>query len=254
MSTLFVVGLGPGGAAYRTPQASAALEAADVICGYTAYVKQIAAEFPEKETYTTPMRGEMDRCQWAVNQARSGRTVAMVCSGDSGVYGMASPLLQLAGETDSGGGQTGEAGTVHIEIVPGVTAALSGAAVLGAPLANDFCVISLSDLLTPWEQIERRLRAAAAGDFTICIYNPSSHRRKDSLRRACGILLAAGKAPGTVCGLVRSIGRPGTSSRVLTLEALAETETDMLTTVFIGSSATVKTGGRMVTPRGYPIR
>ena len=133
------------------------------------------------------MARELERCRWALETAAAGRTVAMVCSGDAGVYGMAGPLLQLAGEY----------GGAEVEVVPGVTSALSGAAVLGAPLMHDFCVISLSDLLTPWEQIERRLALAAAGDFSICLYNPSSKKRADYLRRACDILLRE-KSPDTV--------------------------------------------------------
>ena len=139
---------------------------------------------------------------------------------------------------------------VTVEIVPGVTAALSGAALLGAPLGHDFCVISLSDRLTDWEVIARRLEAAAAGDFAICLYNPASRHRKGFLRRACEILLRS-KAPETVCGMARCIGRDGESMRILTLSELAQTEADMFTTVFIGSSQTQRIEGRMVTPRGY---
>lgn len=139
-------------------------------------------------------------------------------------------------------------------MVPGVTAALSGGAVLGAPLGHDFCVISLSDLLTPWEAIEKRLRCAALGDFCLCLYNPSSRKRADYLRRACGILLEAGKSPQTVCGWVRNIGREGQSARVLSLRELREAELDMFTTVFIGSSATREIAGKMVTPRGYEAK
>ena len=244
MNKIFVVGLGPGGTEFLTGQARAALDAADVLCGYTVYVDLIRPLYPDKETYSTAMTQELDRCRWALNAARDGRTVALVCSGDAGVYGMAGPLLQLAG-TDP---------QVEIEVVPGVTAALSGAAVLGAPLMNDFCVLSLSDLLTPWEQIERRLQAAAAGDFALCLYNPSSKRRAGHLQRACDILLAAGRAPETVCGWVRHIGRPGQRRRVLTLSQLREEQLDMFTTVFIGSSATQAIAGRMVTSRGYEAK
>ena len=139
----------------------------------------------------------------------------------------------------------------ELEVVPGVTAALSGAAVLGAPLGHDFCVISLSDLLTPWEVIERRLVCAAEGDFALCLYNPASHKRTEHLRRACEILLTAGKGPETVCGWVRNIGRAGEESRLLTLEELREEQLDMFTTVFIGAESTKCLSGRMVTPRGY---
>lgn len=244
MSKIYVVGLGPGGGEYLTAQARAALEKADILCGYTVYVELVRPLYPGKEVYTTAMTQELDRCRWALDAARGGRTVALVCSGDAGVYGMAGPLLQLAGDDPA----------VEIEVVPGVTAALSGGAVLGAPLMNDFCVISLSDLLTPWEQIERRLRAAAQGDFALCLYNPSSKKRAGHLRRACDILLDCGKAPETVCGWVKNIGRPGQCHRVLTLAQLREETLDMFTTVFIGSSATQAVGGRMVTPRGYEVK
>ena len=243
MNKLFVVGLGPGDPACMTAQARAALEGADVLCGYTVYVDQVRTLFPEKEVYTTPMTRELERCRWALEIAAAGKTVAMVCSGDAGVYGMAGPVLQLSG------GYPG----VEVEIVPGVTAALSGAAVLGAPLMHDFCVISLSDLLTPWETIENRLRCAALGDFSICIYNPGSRKRRDHLRRACDILLET-RSPDTVCGWVRSIGRDGQESRVLTLGELREAELDMFTTVFVGASRTEEIGGRMVTPRGYEAK
>ena len=139
---------------------------------------------------------------------------------------------------------------VEVETVPGVSAMLSGAALLGAPLMHDFAVISLSDLLTPWETIEKRLRLAAQADFVICLYNPSSRKRKDYLQRACDIVLESA-SPDTVCGLARNIGREGESSAVMTLAQLRETETDMFTTVFIGNSMTRRIGDKMVTPRGY---
>lgn len=240
-TTLYVVGIGPGDAAFLTAQARNALEDAQVLCGYTVYVELVSGLFPGKELYTTPMRQEIDRCRWALETAAAGKTTAMVCSGDAGVYGMAGPILQLAPEWPG----------VEIIVVPGVTAALSGGAVLGAPVGHDFCVISLSDLLTPWEIIEKRLRLAAEGDFSICIYNPCSHKRADYLEKACDILLSAGKSPQTVCGYVRNIGRPGETAAVLSLEALRLAKLDMFTTVFIGSSSTKVMNGRMVTPRGY---
>ena len=239
---VYVVGLGPGDARYLTAQAQTALQAADVLCGYTVYIDLVRPLYPDKEVYTTGMTKEIDRCRWALETAQSGKTVALVCSGDAGVYGMASPLLELAQGYPS----------VTVEIVPVLTAALSGGAVLGAPLIHDFAVISLSDLLTPWEKIEKRLLAAAEADFAICLYNPSSRKRKDYLRRACDLLLRF-RSPETVCGTVRNIGRPGESAQVCTLAQLRELETDMFTTVFVGNSQTRELGGHMVTPRGYRL-
>ncbi len=240
MGKLYVVGLGPGGEKYMTAEARAAMERADVLCGYTAYLELVAPLYPDKETFSTPMTKETERCRRALALAQEGKTVALVCSGDAGVYGMASPVLELLPEYEG----------AEVEIVAGVTAALSGAAALGAPLGHDFCVISLSDLLTPWAVIEKRLRCAAEGDFAVALYNPSSKKRADYLQKACDILLET-RAGETACGIVRNIGREGQETRLLTLKALRDTETDMFTTVFIGSSTTRMLGGRLVTPRGY---
>ena len=241
MNTLFVVGIGPGGPEFLTGEAREALSRAQVLCGYTVYVDLIAPLFPGKETYTSPMTKELERCRWALETVQAGRDVAFVCSGDAGVYGMAGLLLQLAPQFPA----------VEIRVVAGVTAALSGGAVLGAPLGHDFCVISLSDLLTPWEVIETRLRCAARGDFCLCLYNPSSRKRAGYLQKACDILLEEGRSPQTVCGWVKNIGREGQESRVLSLSDLRGEQLDMFTTVFVGSSATQEVNGRMVTPRGY---
>ena len=241
MNKLFVVGLGPGDARYLTAQARTALETAELICGYSVYVDLVRPLYPEKEYFTTPMKQELDRCRHALASAQQGIPTAMVCSGDAGVYGMASPVLELAGEYPG----------VEIEVVPGITAALSGGAVLGAPLGHDFCVISLSDLLTPWPVIENRLVCAAKGDFALCLYNPGSRKRADYLQKAVQILLGAGKDPGTCCGYVRNIGREGQEVRTLTLAELEHAPMDMFTTVFIGSDSTRMKEGWMVTPRGY---
>ncbi len=239
---LYIVGLGPGAGRDLTERARAAIESAELVVGYTAYLALIRDEFPDKETLSTGMRKETDRCRAAIEAAVSGKTVALVCSGDSGVYGMAGLVYELARDYPA----------VEIEVVPGVTAACGGAAVLGAPLTHDFAVVSLSDLLTPWEKIEARLRAAAAADFVLCLYNPCSHHRPDYLERACDILLEAGKAPETVCGFVQRIGRTGERAVTLTLAQLRiNKDADMFTTVVIGNSQTVLLDGKMVTPRGY---
>ena len=240
MKKVTVIGLGPGGGADLTGRARAALEGCDLIVGYTAYIELVKPDFPEKEVLSTGMRREVDRCRAAVEAALTGKDVAVVCSGDSGVYGMAGLIYEVAQDYEP----------IEIEVVPGITAACGGAAVLGAPLTHDFAVISLSDLLTPWEKIEKRLTAAAQADFVICLYNPSSRSRPDYLQRACDILLRD-KDPNTVCGTVRNIGREGEEGKLLTLAQLRDTQVDMFTTVFIGNSQTKVLGGKMVTPRGY---
>ncbi|MCR5672786.1 MAG: precorrin-3B C(17)-methyltransferase [Lachnospiraceae bacterium] len=240
---IYVVGIGPGKADMMTAQAKAALEKSDVIIGYKAYTDLVADSFPDKEIIASSMRQETDRCEKCVEIAREGKNVALICSGDAGVYGMASPMLEIAAKEGYG----------DVEVIPGVTAALSGAALLGAPLGHDHCIISLSDLLTPWEVIEKRLKCAAQGDFCIAIYNPASHKRADYLERACDILLEILPAD-TVCGWVRNIGREGCVKKICTLGELRYEKVDMFTTVFIGNSNTYEEGGRMITPRGYEIK
>ncbi len=239
---IYVVGIGPGNADDMTVRARRVLESCDIIAGYKTYIDLVRNDFSDKEFYENGMRGEIERCEKCVEFALDGKTVALICSGDSGVYGMASPLLEIA-ELKS---------FKDVEIVPGVTAALSGSAVLGAPLSHDFCVISLSDLLTPWEVIEKRLIKAAEGDFCMAIYNPSSKKRSDYLKRACEILLTA-LSPDTSCGYVRNIGREGVEKKLCTLSELSDENVDMFTTVFIGNSKTKITDGMLVTPRGYDI-
>ena len=240
MSKLYVVGIGPGKVEGMTYEAARALEESDVIVGYTVYVDLVKDRFPDKTFLTTPMRREVERVELALAEAAKGKTVAMVCSGDPGVYGMSGLCEELAAKHPG----------VAVVTVPGVSAVLSGAALLGAPLMHDFAVISLSDLMTPWATIEKRLRAAAAADFVICLYNPSSHKRKDYLARACDIVLEAA-SPETVCGVAQNIGREGENIRTMTLQALRDAQVDMFSTVFIGNSQTRIIGGRMVTPRGY---
>ncbi|MEG0899064.1 MAG: precorrin-3B C(17)-methyltransferase [Oscillospiraceae bacterium] len=243
MKKIFVVGLGPGNEKYMTQQARAALEESDVLCGYTVYLDLITHLYPDKKVLTTPMKQEIERCNMALQEASDGKTVSMVCSGDAGVYGMAGLIYQLSVNYPQ----------VEIEIVPGITAAMSGAAVLGAPLIHDFAVISLSDLLTPWEKIEKRVSCAAEADFVICIYNPSSKKRQDYLQKACDIIMQH-QSPKTVAGIVRNIGRDGQEAVITTLDKLRDMEVDMFTTVFIGNSSTIVLDGKMVTPRGYEKR
>nr|WP_294465206.1 precorrin-3B C(17)-methyltransferase [uncultured Sellimonas sp.] len=239
---VYVIGIGPGAYEEMTIRAVRAMEACEVIIGYTVYVDLVKEHFPGKTFLTTPMTQEVRRCEMALEEAGKGRKTAMICSGDAGVYGMAGLMHEIRQETGYE--------EVEIEVIPGITAATAGAALLGAPLIHDFAVISLSDLLTPWEKIEERLRDAARGDFAVCLYNPSSRKRKDYLRKACEILMEW-KSPDTVCGYVRQIARDGEEKHLTTLKELKETKTDMFTTVFIGNSQTRVIGEAMVTPRGY---
>lgn len=234
------MGIGPGAYEKMTIEAAEALKNSDVIIGYTVYVDLVKEHFPGKEFLTTPMRKEVERCRLAFEEAEKGKVVSMICSGDAGVYGMAGLMYEVGEEYPE----------VKLEILPGVTAATAGAAVLGAPLIHDFCLISLSDLLTPWEKIEKRLRNAAEGDFVICLYNPSSKKRKDYLQKACDLVLTY-QSPETVCGIVGNIGRDGENRKLMTLKELRDAQVDMFTTVFIGNSQTRDLSGYMVTPRGY---
>lgn len=261
--SLYVVGIGPGNREGMTQEALAVLEKCGVIIGYTVYVRLVREYFPEKEYETTPMKCETERCRMALERASRGQDVAVVCSGDAGVYGMAGLLYQMkekmmreAEEMSDGAKVRGMEGRfasdVEIRVICGVTAANSGAALLGAPLSHDFAVISLSDLLTPLDLIKRRLACAAMADMVICLYNPSSKKRADYLRMACDVVLEY-QSPETVCGFVRNIGREGQETQVMSLSQLREAQTDMFTTVYIGNSATKLIDGKMVTPRGYRI-
>ena len=240
MNKIYVVGIGPGEYEQMTLRAIHALENCDTIVGYTVYVDLVKEHFAGKEFLTTPMRKEVDRCILAFEEAKKGKTVAMICSGDAGVYGMSGLMLELGENYPE----------VQVEVIPGVTAATGGAAVLGAPLIHDFCLISLSDLLTPWEKIEKRLLLASEADFAICLYNPSSKKRHDYLKKACDLMMQY-KSKETVCGIVKNIGREGETYQIMTLKELRDTEVDMFTTVFIGNSQTQRIGNAMVTPRGY---
>lgn len=237
---IFVVGIGPGDEKYLTPQAREAISSSDVIVGYDLYVDLIKQLTEGKKIVTTPMKKEVDRCKEAVRYAILGNTVAMVCSGDAGVYGMAGVMYEVASSYRD----------IEIVVVPGITAALSASAVLGAPLIHDFSIISLSDLLTPWEKIEKRLLLASEADFVICLYNPQSKKRSDYLKKACDIMLQR-KGPNTPCGFVKNIGRDGQIATLCRLDELGEQDVDMFTTVIIGNSQTKVINNKLVTPRGY---
>ncbi|HAP78819.1 MAG TPA: precorrin-3B C(17)-methyltransferase [Ruminococcus sp.] len=236
---LYVVGFGSGSRENMTVEAERVILESNIIVGYTAYTDILKKYFPDKKYYSTGMKQERERVIYALENAGT-QIVAIVCSGDSSVYGMAGLAFELSVNYPD----------VDIEIVSGVTSALSGGAVLGSPLGHDFAVISLSDLLTPWDKIIKRVEYASYADFVMVLYNPSSKKRGDYLSKACDIMMKY-KNPDTVCGIVRNIGRDGQESRILTLSELRNTSVDMFTTVFIGNSETKIINGRMVTPRGY---
>lgn len=242
MNKIYVIGIGPGDYDNMTIKADKILRKCDVIAGYQVYVELVKEHYPDKEFLTTPMKQEALRCKMAFEEARTGKTVAMISSGDAGIYGMAGLMFEIGEEYDD----------IEVEIIGGVTAASSGGAILGAPLIHDFAVISLSDLLTPRNKIDSRIEHAAKADFNIVIYNPSSKKRKDYLRESCEILLSI-LPENRICGIARNIGRVGESYELCTLKELKDKEVDMFSTIFIGNSNTKIIGNRMVTPRGYSI-
>lgn len=240
MSKIYVIGIGPGEYEQMTKKAVDAMQESDIIIGYTVYVDLVKDHFSDKKFLTTPMTKEVERCVLAFEEAKKGQTVSMICSGDAGVYGMSGLMLEIGQEYPQ----------IHVEIIAGITAAIAGASVLGAPLVHDFAVISLSDLLTPWEKIEKRLLLASEADFVICLYNPSSKKRADYLEKACQLMLCH-KSEDTVCAIVQNIGRDKEHMQLMTLKELKEKKVDMFTTVYIGNSQTRNINGKMVTPRGY---
>lgn len=238
-----IVGIGPGKEEMMTVQALTALDQSDVIIGYTVYLQLLGERFAQKEQRSTPMGQETERCRLCFQEAKKGKKVALICSGDAGIYGLASLMYEIGKDYPE----------VTLQVIPGVTAASSGAALLGAPVNHDFCVISLSDLLTPWDTIERRLLAAALGDFAIVIYNPSSRKRKGYLKKACDLLLKH-MEEARCCGYVENIGREGTEIVTCSLRELRDQEVNMFTTVFIGNSQSEIIDGKLITRRGYQTK
>ncbi len=239
MQKFYVIGIGPGAPEQMTVRAKEALKDADIIAGYGTYIDLVKPLFPEKEYLQNGMTGEVKRCQMALEKAKEGKTVAMISSGDSGIYGMAGLVLELAQGLD-----------LDIETVPGITAAASGASLLGAPLMHDFAVISLSDRLTEWNLIVKRLNNAAEADFIIVLYNPRSKGRPDHIAKARDIFLQH-KAESTPVGIVKNIGRDGETVILTTLGEMNIEDVDMFSTVFIGNRQTYIKDGKMITPRGY---
>ncbi|BDG30155.1 precorrin-3B C(17)-methyltransferase [Thermus thermophilus] len=264
MGELFLVGMGPGDLPGLTQRAREALEGAEVVIGYSTYVKLLEEMglLAGKEVVRKGMTEELDRAEEALERALSGQRVALVSGGDPGIYGMAAPVLELMEErglkrVDGGVGLpgrfAGEEGEVFLAVIPGVTAANAVASLLGSPLAHDTCLISLSDLLTPWPLIERRLHAAGQGDFVVVLYNPQSKRRDWQLRKSAEILLTY-RPKETPAALVKSAYRKRQEVALTTLEGLREAEAGMLTTVVIGNRQSRFYEGTFLTPRGYALK
>ena len=242
---LAVVGLGPGSPEHMTGRARQAIAEADIIVGYKTYVELITDLIDGQEVLSTGMTREIERCELAIERAVAGNKVAVVSSGDPGVYGMAGLILELLHRDDT-------YKKIEVEIIPGVTSATASAARLGAPLMHDFTVISLSDLLTPWELIQKRLHAAGEGDFVVVLYNPSSRRRTEHIVTARSILLKY-KTAATPVGIVRNAEREGEEIILTDLENMLQHPIDMFSTVIIGNQTTTRLGQYLVTPRGYSV-
>lgn len=242
---MVVVGIGPGNANEMTPRCHNAIRAADRVVGYHTYLELIEDLITDKETVGTGMMQEVDRCQQAVDLAVEGNNVVVVSSGDSGVYGMAGLVMELANKIPA-------EKRPPVEIVPGLSAVNVAAAVLGAPLMHDFAIISLSDLMTPWDLIKKRAALCAEGDMVIALYNPRSKKRVSHLEEVRKLVLQHRK-PSTPVGIVRKAGRPGEEMVISDLENFINEEIDMQTLVIIGNSQTYVHDNRMITPRGYKL-
>lgn len=239
MAKLYVIGIGPGGREHMTLKAIEAIKYSEVIVGYTPYIDYLEELVDDKELFSTGMRGEIERCEKAIEFVRAGKTTAIVSTGDAGLYGMAGPILELASD-------------IEVEIVPGITAAFSAASELGAAIMHDYASISLSDLMTSWEVILKRVKCAAEADFIIAIYNPRSRGRKDHLSQSIDIVLKY-RDPKTPVGIVKNSGRDGREITLTTLDSIDYESIDMLTVLIIGNSKTYIEKDRMITPRGYDI-
>jgi len=246
------VSLGPGFPDYLIPPARAALNEAQVVVGYRTYIELLAPLLTHQEVVVSGMRAEVERCRLAIERAAAGQKVALVSSGDAGIYGMAGLVLEICGAQGIEVAPPEAPGPVdlYLEVIPGVPALAAGASLLGAPLMHDFASISLSDLLTPWEVIQKRLEAAALGDFVIVLYNPKSKKRHWQLGAVRDLLLKF-KDPGTPVGIVTRAMRPGQAVAVTTLDDLPQHPVDMQTVIIVGNSQTYTYGPYMITPRGY---
>ncbi|EAK8401356.1 precorrin-3B C(17)-methyltransferase [Listeria monocytogenes] len=240
---IYVIGIGPGDKRLMTGEALQAIEDAEVIVGYVTYIKLIKELIKDKEVVKTGMRREIDRCQEAVDIALTGKKVAVVSSGDAGIYGMAGLVLELAEKSNP---------DLEVKVIPGITASIGAAAVLGAPIMHDFCHISLSDLMTPWEVIEKRLTHAAMADFVVCFYNPRSKGRANHLTNAFQKMMEH-KSGDTVVGIVKDVGRKEERKIITTMRDIDYELVDMTTMVIVGNKETYVKNGKMITPRGYTL-
>ena len=240
---IYVIGIGPGSRDLMTQEAIAAMEDAEVIVGYKTYIKLVEEFIKDKEVVQNGMRKEVDRCQDAIDIAKTGKKVAVISSGDAGIYGMAGLILELVTKQNL---------DIPVKVVPGVTASIGAAAVLGAPIMHDFCHISLSDLMTPWEVIEKRLRLAAEADFVICLYNPRSKGRSEHLAKAFKIM-GEFKDGSTPVGIVKDVGRADQEKFICTFDTMNFERVDMTTMVIIGNKSTYIKDDLMITPRGYTV-
>lgn len=240
---IYVIGIGPGCRDLMTQEAISAMEDAEVIVGYKTYIKLVEDFIKDKEVVQNGMRKEVDRCQDAIDIAKTGKKVAVISSGDAGIYGMAGLILELITKQEL---------DIPVKVVPGVTASIGAAAVLGAPIMHDFCHISLSDLMTPWEVIEKRLRLAAEADFVICLYNPRSKGRSEHLANAFKIM-GEFKDGSTPVGIVKDVGREDQEKFICTFDTMDFERVDMTTMVIIGNKSTYIQDDLMITPRGYTV-
>lgn len=237
MAKLYVIGIGPGGRDDMTLRSLKAIDDSQVVAGYKFYIELIGDLLEGKEVIQTGMKKEIDRCRMAVESVKNGKNTCIVSTGDAGLYGMAGPILQMSEG-------------IEVEVVPGITSSLSAASVLGAPVMHDFCTISLSDLMTSWQTIEKRIQLAAQADFVIAIYNPRSVGRSEHLKRAIDII-ARYKPLETPVGIVRHSGRDGETKTISRLDSIDYESIDMMTVLIIGNRETYTREDLIITPRGY---
>jgi precorrin-3B C17-methyltransferase len=239
MAKLYVIGIGPGSVENMTLRALNAIKKSQIVVGYSFYIDILKEILEDKEIISTGMKGEIERCKIAIEKVREGFDTSIISTGDAGLYGMAGPILELASD-------------IEIEVIPGVTSSFAAAAEIGAPIMHDFCTISLSDLLTPYELIEKRIKSAAEGDFVIAIYNPRSKGREDYLKKAVSIIMKY-KNPNTPVGIIKNAGRDGNEKIITTLSNINYDFVDMKTVIIIGNKKTYIKDGKIITPRGYKI-